>query len=764
MRRLAMAALGFSGAVFLVYYLLPVGWAAWLAGVFAALGFGSLAFKGDGFLRVRLICFGAAVGLAVCALSYVQRTAPAQELDGVTASFEAEVVEFPQDGKYCTYVTVRLRDDSMPKVKATLYFYDTDPPEIEPGDRLSVTGNLKYSGVRYGQDWTGRTSDGVYLLCYPKQAEVTGRSSFAFRYFPLYMERAVRASVLKVCSEKTAPFVTALLTGNKQLLYDDTETHIAMSRAGILHVVAVSGMHVSFLVGFLRLLIRKKKVVSAVGIPVLWVFAALAGFTPSVVRAAFMYSAVLLAPLVDRESDSITSLSAILAILLFINPASCTSVSLQLSFSAVAGMLLLTPRIYAGLTAPFNRKRKGRRLEEGRIVRAAYGALYAVFASVSATIGAIAFSTPLTVIYFGALATYGLLANILVFWAVSACFVLGYAAAFAGMIFPPLGRLLGFVVDLLSEYVIWAAKLTGSLPYSQLHAGKGYFLFWLVAVYVVFIGWYLLRRGRSFRPVVPVCFSLSLLLVGVIGLEIGVRRAPAAFTAVDVGQGQSLVLSEKGRAIVVDCGGKGTFDNAGDTVAALLSGRGIDSVEALCLTHFDDDHINGVVRLMYQLNVKRLVIPPETEDDTGRGEILEAAEKRNVGVYIINEDTVFETGGLRLTAYRPVSRRSPELVYCAQGGGRSILITGDADMEAEQRLMLARELPDMDIFVAGHHGSAYSSGEALLEAIDAETAVISCGWNSYGHPSQAALERFAAAGMEILRTDELGTIDIVLEH
>lgn len=764
MRRLAMAALGFSGAVFLFYYLLPSGWAVYLAAVFAAAGFGSLALKGDGFLRVRLICFGAAAGLVVCAVSYAQRTDPSQELDGVTASFEAEAVELPQDGKYCTYVTVRLRGSDMPRVKATLYFYDFDPPEIRPGDRLEVTGKLKYSGVRYGQDWTGRISDGVYLLCYPKQADVTGSSPFAFRYFPLYMEQAVRASVLKTCSEKTAPFVTALLTGNKQLLYDDVETHIAMSRAGILHVVAVSGMHVSFLVGFLRLLIRKKKVVSMVGIPLLWVFAAVAGFTPSVVRAAFMYSAVLLAPLVGRESDSITSLSAILAILLLINPASCTSVSLQLSFSAVAGMLLLTPRVYAGLTAPFNKRRKGKRSEEGRITNLVYGVLYAVFASISATIGAIAFSTPLTVIYFGALATYGLLANILVFWAVSVCFVLGYAAAFAGMIFPPLGRLLGFVVDLLSEYVIWAAKLTGNLPYSQLHAGKGYFLFWLAALYGIFIVWYLLRRGRSFRPVFPVCLSLSLLLVGVIGLEISVRRAPATFTAVDVGQGQSLVLSEKGSAVVVDCGGKGTSDNAGDTVASLLSGRGINSVEVLCITHFDDDHINGVVRLMYQLDVKRLVIPPETEDDTGRKEILEAAAKRNVEVYIINDDTVFEVAGLKLTAFRPVSRKNAELVYCAQGGGKSILITGDADMEAEKRLVLARELPDMDIFVAGHHGSAYSSGEELLEAIDAETAVISCGWNSYGHPSQDALDRFAAEEMEILRTDELGTIDIVLEQ
>jgi len=582
-------------------------------------------------------------------------------------------------------------------------------------------------------------------------------------HFPQKISRAVKASVLECCGDE-APFITALLTGDKHLLYEDTGLYISMSRAGILHVVAVSGMHVAFLVGLLQVFIRKKKTASIVGIPLLWIFAAVAGWTPSVVRASFMYTMVLAAPLFDRESDSITSLSAILAILLLINPDACASVSLQLSFSAVAGMLFITPRVYEGLTAPLNRKRKGKTSDENKLTKGVYGIYYAAAGSVSATIGAIALSTPLTAIYFGALSTYGVLSNILVFWAVSICFVLGYIAAFAGMIFVPLGRIIAFPAVLLSKYIKAAVSLVGGFRYSQIWVDEGYFLFWLIFLYLIFILWAFLRRGRSFRPTVPVCLAISLLLIGVISSEISVRSAPPTFTAADVGQGQSLILSEKGRAIVIDCGGKGKTTNAGDTVASLLQKRGINRIDALCLTHFDDDHINGVERLMYQIPVERLIIAPEDEDDTDREEILSLAEKLGVETYIITEDTLIELNSITLTAYRPLSKSEPMLIFHAKSGEADILITGDAYEDMEYRLMLSRALPDMDIFIAGHHGSAYSSSEELLGAINAETAVISCGWNSYGHPSEEALARFDQAGMEVFRTDELGTIDIILSE
>lgn len=761
MRKLATAALALSVGVMACHWLLPQSLYACVLGGLLLLGLVCFAVKGKLGLRLRLICFGAAVGVLACAVTWNMKAVPSMELDGRAMTVEARVLELPYvDGDY-SGTTVLLTGEDLPRVKMKVSCYDGSLETVKPGNIIKITGKLSYSGERYGEIWDRLLSDGIFLRCYLSgEIEVLGHWWASFLYFPQYIRQDICATSLKVFGEN-APFMTALLTGDKDLLYDDVKLYADMSRSGILHVVAVSGMHVSFLVGFLRLIIRKKKTAAVVGISALWVFAAVAGWTPSVIRAAFMHTTFLAAPLVDRESDGITSLTAALALLLLANPYSIASVSLQLSFSAMAGILLVTPRVYRWLIKLFGPKRKG------KSIRGAGGALKrtveALAASVSASVGAAAFSTPLTVLHFGAFATYAILANLLVFWAVSAAFLLGYAAVFAGMIFAPLGRLLGICCGVPAKFISAVAGFTGSLPYSKLWASDGYFLFWLIFTYVLFAVWTFLRRKKSFRPVLPLCLSLSVLLLGVIDLELTSRKAPATFTAVDVGQGQSLVFSEKGKAIVIDCGGQSDPMDPGEVLGNLLNSRGIKKIEVLCITHTDQDHINGAARLMYLVDTEKLLLPPISEGDASCEELLNAAEETGTEVYIINQDAQLQMDSIVLDVYRPLSRVEPLLVYRAGTEDKAVFITGDADLEYEYRLLLTGQMKETDIFMAGHHGSKDSSGEELLSALKPETVVISCGWNSYGHPAPEALDRFERAGVQVLRTDLDGIIDLYLE-
>lgn len=761
MRKLATFSIALSAAVFFAHYILPEKSCLWLAGCCVAFSLLSLLFKGDKRLRIILICSGMAFGFAASGISYLVKTVPSRELSGETMTFAAEVKEYPYVSENFSSVTVSLRDSALPRAGATVYFFDKDMPELRPGDRISMTASLKYAGERYGEDWDGNISDNVYLLCYPKgEVRVTGRSPWSFLYFPQDIEKKIIETALKVFPESSSAFMTALLTGDKHLLYEDTELYAAMSAAGVLHVVAVSGMHVAFLVGFLHIVLRKKKLYSLIGLPAIWIFAAVAGGTPSVIRAAFMQSSVLVAPLLKRENDGLTSLTSILAVLLIINPAACTSVSLQLSFSAMLGMIFITPKIDKGLTRQLKAKRKAGRGAKGMLPRLGYKLLFAVIASFAATVGAIAFSTPIMAVYFGTVSVYTVIVNILVFWAISLCFISGYLICFLGMLWLPLGIAGGFAVNLLTKYITAVVNTAASLPYARVFVGEGVFRYWLIFAYAVFIIWYLLRRGKSFRPVIPTALVVSALCVGIIVTE---APAPASFTAVDVGQGQSLIISSGDGTAVIDCGGKSKGKNAGDITAAELLSSGIRTVDVLCITHFDDDHINGVLRLMSQVKVKCLVAAPEYEADTDRDAIMALADKQGVEVYIIQDSAEISAGGVSLTAFAPVSKTKPELIYLISADGCDILVTGDADSEIEKRLLLSRELPDIEIFVAGHHGSKYSSCEELLEAISAETAVISSGYNSYGHPAEETLRRFDEAGMAVLRTDTQGSVRISLE-
>lgn len=147
-------------------YLLPMAAAPYLTAGLILLATAAFFLKGDKGLRLRLACFSAAAGLLVSGLSYIVRDLPSQALSGEVRTFEAEVCEFPRETDTYTSLTLKLRDESLPSVKAVAYAYGRELPELVPGDRVRMTAKLRYSGQRYGEDWSGYVSDGVYLLCY----------------------------------------------------------------------------------------------------------------------------------------------------------------------------------------------------------------------------------------------------------------------------------------------------------------------------------------------------------------------------------------------------------------------------------------------------------------------------------------------------------------------------------------------------------------------------------------------------------------------
>jgi len=755
MRKLATAAATFALAVFISHYLVPPDYYIISAAACALLSLSAFLFKGDARTRVLLIFLSAAVGFSVSRLNYQQKTLPAREISGTEQTVTARVTDYPEIYEEYSTVTVRLTGDGVPHLVSEIYSFGDELAELKPGDLISADVTLKTADERYGESFSGLNADNVYLLCYLNgELEVTGRGDFAFIYFPKTLAKSVNESVSRVFASDTTPLMTALLTGDTRLLYKDTVLYANMAEAGILHVVAVSGMNVAFLVGFIQLVVRRKKLASLIAIPLIWVFVPFAGATPSVIRAAFMITTVLLAPIFQRESDGLTSLTAILALLLFVNPAACASVSLQLSFAAMLGMILVTPRIYK----PLNEGLRAPKKTDGVLQKASNSLLRGVCAAFAATVGALVFTTPVAVFYFGYVSLIGILVNVLVFWAVSASFILGYISCLVGFIWLPAGSALGALTSLLVRYIIVLVRAAAAVPFGAVYTKGNFFGYWLVLVYIIFTVTYLFRRKEGFRPVIPVCLAAVSLCCVILITGARAENDTGSFTAVDVGQGQSIILTDGEATAVIDCGGKGKNTNAGDTVAGLLLGNGRQTVDILLLTHFDDDHVNGVTRLMSRVNVARLVIPDGSYDKSEREKIVELAEKLGTKVYIIEDDTTFETGSLEIKAYKTFSQDEPSLIYLTTIGDFDALISGDAGVSEEEEFLASHELPDAELFMAGHHGSKSSNSAELLNALKAEYAVVSCGYNTYGHPTKEALSRFAAAGMEIFRTDQEGSI------
>lgn len=752
MRKLFAFAVSFSLAVFAAAYLLPRRLFLPAAGLCALLVLAGRAFPaGDKRLRARLSALGLVLGFLWCWGYESMFLTPARLLDGQNAPLTAVAADFSKESRWGWSVAVRLTPAGGPELKAILYA-DGDCPDLAPGDALSCTADLKLLEVAENDYWPAK---GVHLAAYADSApEIVPAERPPLRFWPAYWARALRESIERLFSPGAAGLVTALVTGDKSGL--DGALYSALRRAGLAHAVAVSGMHVSMLTMLVLTLTRQKnrRRAAMICIPCVLAFMALTGFSPSVTRAGVMQILLLLGPALGREGDPPTSLSFALLLILAQNPYAARDIGLQLSFAAVTGIFLFMGRLNEWVFSKWKLKKSKKRLR-----RAYNSAIRFLVGCVTLCLGAITLTTPLSAWYFGAVSLISPLSSLVCLWAVTLAFTIGLPAAVLGVLWLPAGRILAWGAETACRFLLWAVPALARFPFASVRVNF-YVAAWLAFVYALFL-LYLLWRGEKKRPLLPVCAGTVTLALA---LLLGARTYGGGLTVsvLDVGQGQSVLISSESRTALVDCGGSGLTD-PGDLAADYIQGMGKTGLDLLVLTHFHADHAGGVPRLLERLDVGLLCVPDVEPDDPLRQEILASAAARGVEVRFIRADSTVALGDSQLKLYAPLGdggANEEGLSVLASRGGFDALMTGDMNAAVEKRLLKYGDLPDIELLVAGHHGSAASTSEELLLAVKPEYAVISVGRNSYGHPAEQTLERLAAAGCKIYRTDFMGTITI----
>ena len=754
MRKLAWFAAAFSLAAFLAVYLLPEQILVPAGAICALAAMTGLLLRGKARLRMLLVCFGLAAGLCwTGAYSGIVR-ALALRLAGTETQVEAVVADWPQENRYSTSVLVEVETAQDGTVKTLFYLSGEGADDLRPGDRLTITASFRMADTMAGEETDYYYAKGILLIGSCEEWTVKRPERVPVKYWPAMVSRALKDSVARAFPDSAAPLVTALITGDKTQLPDGV--YSALRRSGLAHVIAVSGLHVSFLAGLITTLLgRRRRLSAVVGICLLFFFAAVAGNTPSVQRAAFMQAMLLIAPLADRENDPPTALSTVLMVLLVVNPYAAASVSLQLSFAAVAGIFLFTGPLCEKWGRKLPRKPKGFWIKLGcRTARA-------VIASVATTLGAIVFTTPLMAFYFDSISLISPLANLLALWAVSLAFLGGLAVAVLGVFLPALAGLLAWVAAMPVWYLQWVSAALAGLPFASVSVHSVYLILWMALTYGLIALW-VLWRGPKGRVVVPVCLSTSTLCGALILQTAALTGGSLTVSVLDVGQGLSVALYSKGQTALIDCGG---YD-AGNTAADHFQSMGLSHIDLVILTHYHDDHAAGIPQLLERMDVGLLVLPDVEPDSALRAEIQEAARADGVETLLVTDGATAQLGEVELTIYPPLgSGDSNEegLSVLGSAGTFDFLVTGDMDTTVEGRLVKYGNLPDTELLVVGHHGSRYAASEELLQAIQPELAVISVGYNTYGHPAEETLGRLARYGCDIYRTDWSGTVTITAE-
>lgn len=754
MRVLATIGFSFSAGVFLAALLPWNGWQLYAAGgiLLLALAWLFAARKQKYFRRGLLILLPLAVSLAYFAgYDHLVRQ-PIEDRCGAASDFAATVCDWPQATERGARVTVEL--EGYHRARAVLYG-EAELLAARPGD--TVTGTAQWQSAAHfdSDDVTHFNARGVYALLYGREdVRLSAGDGDALRWLPQRAGKAFREKVAAIWDDpRVSGFLTAELTGDKSAM--DDGDYLAMQETGLAHLFAVSGLHCAFLVTLLALLIsRRQRLLCAVTIPLLLFYMVMVGMSPSVVRACIMQIFLLIAPLFRRGSDPLTSLAAALLVILLCNPFAAASVSLQLSFSATLGMVLLSPRLYKLLAGWYKGK-----------CRPLRAALCFVAANLSATLSAVVFTAPLTAWYFRIFVLVAPLSSLLAVPAAGWSFMAAFVTVLLGFVWLPLASLLGWISWGLVRYILWIANGMMSWRYHAVYFTNPYLIYWLLFLYAAFIGCAATPDGKRKYLLASALSVLTLtaaIWVNRQDYQYGVLTA----LTLDVGQGESVILTSGGETALVDCGSSNSYKDPGGLAADTLHSMGVRELSAVVVTHYHADHTNGLYEVLRRIPVQTIYLP-DIEDEYGvRERLVSLAEEKGAQVTYVTKETADTLGDTVLTIYPPVQSGGDlnelGLTALASAGDFDLLITGDMSGSTEKKLVETYALPNIEVLVVSHHGSRYSSNIRFLKAVTPEAAVISVGDNNYGHPSEETLQRLLAVGADIWRTDQQGTIRITV--
>ncbi len=737
MRKLMWFTIGFGAVCALFAYWEISLWKMPLTAIFFLLTLGCWAaarLRRD-VLRGALLFFGCFAAMLWCAGFQEYYLRAAQDADGSTMSISVEAIGYSYQTDYGGAV------DGRTEIGGSTYqirLYYNDYQKICPGQRISGEFLLRYTpgGEQEAQDHSGRR---IFLLGYQRGTVETAQGEE--KWYPALLAEGVKARLRQLFPEDVFPFTQALLLGDSSELDYETLTNFKVS--GIRHIIAVSGLHVMLLYSLLSAAVfRKRGFTAVVCIPALFLFAAVAGFTPSVTRACIMASLMALAQMFDREYDPPTALSFAALAMLAVNPLAVTSVSFQLSVGCVAGIQLFQAPIQGWLSQKW--KPKGRLA--GHFWRW-------VTSTVSVTISAMSLITPLSAWYFGAVSLIGVVTNLAALWVVNLIFNSLVLALLVSLISMAAAGGLAWGIAWLIRYVLTVSDFLAGLPMAAVYTQSPYIVAWLVFVYLL-LGVFLLSRKR--RPGI-------LISCGVLGLCMALLASWAEpltdncrVTVLDVGQGQSILLQSQGKTYLVDCGGDSDA-GAADLAAETLLAQGISRLDGIILTHGDADHAGAVANLLTRLDAD-VIFLPATVEETAAMEITGGAKE----TIFVSQNLELKFGSAEITIFAPPfleSDNENSLCVLFEPPECAILITGDRSRLGEMALLGQGALPEVDVLIAGHHGSKYSTSQELLDAVCPDVVIISVGAdNAYGHPAPEVLSRLEAQGCLVYRTDEMGTI------
>ncbi len=570
-------------------------------------------------------------------------------------------------------------------------------------------------------------------------------------YTKLYYWRDKISSVYEsILPQREAALLEAMLLGNSDNLDDEIRNLYAV--AGIVHIIAISGVHISlislFIFSVLQTFLRKEQC-SAITIIILVLYTIFTGGAVATVRATYMSCVVLFGYLLKKQSDIYTSIAFSALTILMVQPLFLFDIGFLLSYVSIIAVVLVAPFFSNLFFIP------------KILIR-----LFACSIGVSIVI------SPITAYFFHWFSLAGILANVVILPFASIIVIVGLMSGFVGLFSLEISQILCGMVFFILKFYEFVCLIAEKLPFSKIVTGKVSIVFlifyYLITILVIY---YLFAKGEVKAKIKKyiILTSILFLIFGVVSYGIP-KKLEVVF--IDVGQGDSIFIKTADHKNMLIDGGGSPFDDSfsvgKSTVLPFLLYERALNLDCVFVTHPDADHIEGVIDIMDDVKINRIFVSDYnfSEEPLYR-QLISKAEKYKIKVEKLKSgDSITVSDDLHISCVSPNKNshfdniNDASLVLKMSYKNNSFLFTGDATELAENIIIdtYKNELHS-DVLKAGHHGSKTSSSDQFVKMVDPKIAVISAGKNNrYGHPSKKTLDTLHKYNVSIFNTQSMGAI------
>lgn len=538
-----------------------------------------------------------------------------------------------------------------------------------------------------------------------------------------------------------------LLIGERYAI--DPELEERFRQLGMIHILSISGSHVSALVAigfavFLLCGITKERA-SGLILLLLPIYTVLTGMEAPVIRSAIMAAMALLAVILHQIKDMISFLALAYCILMWWNPYQLAEPGFQLTFFITAGLLVGTVPLANIIPVPWSSLRT----------------------AIAAGLVAEAVSFPILIFHFYEFSIWSFWANLLLVPFISGLvFPLGLAALGFSFISKAFAKGLAWLAEIVMDGVQWGMDVFLSLavtPQSWAKPSELQLMIYAFSLIYLFFAWIGTLHWKH-RWLASVLFVLVLIWLY---FQPTFGKAETRITFLDVGQGDAIVIETASRKVIlVDGGGVyGEKDdqNAGvHVIVPYLKYRGIRKIDEWIITHGDLDHIGGVRSVAVQFPIGRVIRSPYFTNTPEEIELMQMLKERKIPVFqpVVGQIHSIAPGIRRVFLHpnqKTLQKNANEssIVQLLWIHSFCVMLTGDIGKETEKSLLASWNLPKVHLLKVAHHGSSTSTSEDWLKKLDPEHAVITVGRNNrYGHPAQEVLKHLEKQQVIIWRTDQ----------